>query len=442
MVKTKKMILIFIVISIFVSILGVLTYIRKRQYKYSANKDYLYDFEEGNVLNLLKSVDLSVYPLDSTLILSLLVKSKLAGHFFQPYVEIVGEKSEKIYFEHGLNGKRYLDLSGFTRQTNIRFSFHHCKLLKTEAILHRFHNPDLTNKKILVLASHPDDAEIAAYGVYSSTKESYIITVTVGEGNCGYCGLIANKKEQAIQKGRLRVHDALTVASLGGVSQDRCVMLGYFCKTLKWMKENPKEQAFSDSTDIMDIKFFRRVDHAHFECNKTPSATWDSLVEDLQMSINSIKPDFIVTPHPQIDSHSDHQYTTYALLEAMEKGNSQNIPLLTYTNHHIYNDAYPYGTMFSTSALAPKFKKSFACSGVYSHRLSSAQQYDKFYALEAMHDLRNSLLVVGVKRAFKHFIKKLRREIQQRDKSYYRRSVRPNELFYLTDWEELSKLSK
>ena len=143
----------------------------------------MYDFEEGDVLNLLKSVDLSVYPLDSTLILSMLVKSKLAGHFFQPYVEIVGEKSEKIYFEHGLNGKRYLDLSGFTRQTNIRFRFHHCKLLKTEAILHRFHNPDLTNKKILVLASHPDDAEIAAYGVYSSTKESYIITVTVGEGN-------------------------------------------------------------------------------------------------------------------------------------------------------------------------------------------------------------------------------------------------------------------
>lgn len=427
---------------IVVSSIGALAYIRKRQYKYNPKKDYLYDFKDGKLVSFSKPVDLSIYSIDSTLILSLSLKSRLSGYFFQPYIEIVGEKSEKVYFEHGLKGKRYLDLSGFTTQSDVRFRFHHCKTLKTEAILYRFHNPDITDKKILVLASHPDDAEIAAYGVYSSVKESYIITVTVGEGNCGYCGLIGNKKQQAIQKGRLRVHDALTVASLGGVSQDRCIMLGYFCKTLKWMKENPKEAAFSDSTDITDISFFRRVDHANFDCSKAPSATWDSLVEDLQIIINSIKPDYIVTPHPQIDSHSDHQYTTYALLEAMEKGNSQNIPLLTYTNHHIYNDAYPYGPMFSTSALAPKFKKSFECSGVYSHRLSTAQQYDKFYALEAMHDLRNSLLVVGVKRAFKHFIKKLRREIQQRDKSYYRRSVRPNELFYVADWEGLSKLSK
>jgi hypothetical protein len=93
--------------------------------------------------------------------------------------------------------------------------------------------------------------------------------------------------------------------------------------------------------------------------------------------------------------------------------------------------------MFSTSALAPKFKQPFACGTVFSYRLSKTKQYDKFYALEAMHDLRNSLLVIGVQRAWSHFVKKLKREIQQRDKSYYRRAIRPNELFYVTTLEEL-----
>lgn len=115
--------------------------------------------------------------------------------------------------------------------------------------------------------------------------------------------------------------------------------------------------------------------------------------------------------------------------------------LYTYTNHHIYNEAYPYGKMGSTSVLAPAFKKPFHCTAIYSHRLSAAQQADKFYALEAMHDLRDALLVIGVKKAWHHFVKQLKREFWQRDKSYYRRAIRSNELFYITSWEELSSRS-
>lgn len=434
--------LFLIAATLIVVTISFLIVVRKRQYKYKPKQDYIYNFDNEINLNILNPIDLSDYTKDTTLVIAFSMKSNLLGQFFQPYVEIVGKTSEKIYLEHGLNGKRYFDVSGFVGQKSIKVYYRYCSPVATEGSLYVFKNPEIENKKILVLASHPDDAEIAAYGLYSNCKQSYIVTLTVGEGNCGYCTLIKNKEAQAIQKGRLRVHDSLTVASLGGVPQHRCVMLGYFCKTLKWMNKHPEDKAFSDSTNISDINFFRRVDHADFKCNHNPSPTWDSLVEDLKNILESIGPDLIVTPHPQIDSHSDHQYTTYALLEAMESRNHQKIPLLTYTNHHIYNDAYPYGEIFSTSALAPKFENPFICDGVYSYRLSESEQFDKFYALEAMHDLRNSLLVIGVKRAFKHFIKKLRRTIQQRDKSYYRRAVRPNELFYLTDWEALNKLSK
>ena len=102
-----------------------------------------------------------------------------------------------------------------------------------------------------------------------------------------------------------------------------------------------------------------------------------------------------------------------------------SVKLYYYTNHHIYNEAYPYGPMFSTSILAPKFDTPFQCDAIYSHTLNEHKQYEKFYALEAMHDLRDATLVIGVKKAWRHFTKQLKRAIQQRDKSYYPQGSTP-----------------
>lgn len=425
----------------------LLMVIRKRQYKYTPTKDYRYSFEKNcdfvEVDNI-DSIDLSAFSDNSTLVLELKIHSSLTGHLFQPNVEIQCDRGTKEchYLEHGMSGIRYLDISGFCG-TVIRLKCRHCFLSHNKAAVYRFLNPKIESKNILVLAPHADDAEIAAFGLYSSSAQSHIITLTVGEeGKCDYCGMYGSKQERAIHKGKLRVHDALNVAALGDVPQERCAMLGYFGMSLKWMFEHPDQLAVSTSTGISDIRFFRRTEHTSFIKNEAVSATWDSLVRDLYSAVVAIKPQIIVTPHPQIDSNSDHIYTTYALMQALEQADMRDVQLYGYTNHHIYNEAYPYGPIFSTSVLAPKFNSPFTCDAVYSHRLDRSRQSEKFYALEAMHDLRDSTLVFGVKKAWSHFVKQLKRTIQQRDKSYFRRAVRPNELFYVLDLDSLSKHSK
>lgn len=433
---------------ILIGVIGLVVFslmlVRKRQYKYNPKQDYRYSLDKNcDCLEIenIDIIDISTICADSTLILELTVCSTLSGHLCQPYIEIQCDRGDSAchYLEHGLRGLRYLDISGFCGSV-INLKLRHCALSHKKGSLYRYQNPNIDDKTVLILAPHADDAEIAAYGLYSTSARSHIITVTVGEeGKCDYCGLYGSKQERTIQKGKLRVHDALSVPALGNVPQERCAMLGYFGMSLKWMFEHQDQQAVSASTGISDIRFFRRTEHTRFIKNETASAKWDSLVQDLYSAVIAIKPEIIVTPHPDVDSNSDHTYTTYAMLQALEQADMRDVKLYCYTNHHIYTEAYPYGPIFSTSVLAPKFNHPFACDSVYSHQLDSKKQSDKFYALEAMHDLRDSTLVFGVKKAWNHFVKQLKRTIQQRDKSYYRRAVRPNELFYVIGWESLSK---
>ncbi len=431
---------------IVLSVVMSLIIVRKRQYKYNPAQDYVYDFEtRANAIHISKihnnSLQLFEKQEGETLILKMDIHIQFFGHLFQPYVEIISEngKKERSYFEHRACGIRYIDVSGFVSDEacSVRIETNHCNS-DPEVVMYHFKNDDIEDKVLLTLAPHPDDAEIAAFGLYSSVKESYIITTTVGEeGKCDYCGLIDSKQEKAIQKGKLRVHDALTVPLLGNIPQHRCAMLGYFGMSLKRMFDHRDEHAVSKVTGIDDINYFRRIEHTQFIANDNVCSTWDSLVRDIKSAIVLTKPDMIVTPHPEIDGNSDHQYTTYALIEALEQSGLDDVKLYYYTNHHIYNEAYPYGPMFSTSILAPKFNIPFQCDAIYSHTLNEHKQYEKFYALESMHDLRDATLVIGVKKAWRHFTKQLKRAIQQRDKSYYRRAVRPNELFYVMEWRGL-----
>ena len=228
-------------------------------------------------------------------------------------------KKNGVIWNIELDGIRYIDVSGFVSDEacSVRIEAHYCTT-DPEVVMYQFKNEGIEDKVLLTLAPHPDDAEIAAFGLYSSVKESYIITTTVGEeGKCDYCGLVDSKQDKAIQKGKLRVHDALTVPLLGNIPQHRCAMLGYFGMSLKWMFDHRDEHAVSKVTGIDDINYFRRVEHTQFIANDNVSATWDSLVRDIKSALVLTKPDIIVTPHPEIDGNSDHQYTTYALIEAL-----------------------------------------------------------------------------------------------------------------------------
>lgn len=432
------MIIISIVIVLFI-VLFILVISKHKIYKYNQKQDYIYDFKNPKVFEL-DDINLEEYKRDETLILKLKLKSNFLSKIFLPYLEISNiNKKEKTFFEYGLNGMRYIDISSFAGNSSIKIDSKMCKITSKKVEIFSYDNLNIKEKKVLIIAPHPDDAEISSFGLYSSAKESFIVTVTAGEGSCKFCDFDCDKELKAKIKGNLRIFDALTTGLLGKVKYENSLVLGYFNETIKIMYENKNKLVSSKTAGISDINYFRRVNHSSIATNSKPKSNWDSLLNDFECIINSIKPDLIVTLHPQIDSNIDHKYITLAIIEAMEKLNCEEIKLLTLTNHLTQNEFYPYGNMFSTTALAPRFKTSFIFDSIYSHKLSREQQIYKYYALESMHDLRDSTIQIGFKKAFLFAFRQLRRYLSGKEKSYYRRSVRTNEIFYVTNYKDLKR---
>ncbi|MHC3970536.1 PIG-L family deacetylase, partial [Pseudomonas aeruginosa] len=117
----------------------------------------------------------------------------------------------------------------------IRLRGRHCRLVG-EPTLWRARHPDYRERRVMVIAPHADDAELAAFGLYSQACEAWIVTLTAGEietehyRRMGLDGIAA-----ARLKGRLRAWDSQAVPAWGGVPAERCVQLGYFCLQLPAM---------------------------------------------------------------------------------------------------------------------------------------------------------------------------------------------------------------
>ncbi|TDA89239.1 PIG-L family deacetylase, partial [Halomonas marinisediminis] len=95
----------------------------------------------------------------------------------------------------------------------------------------------LKGKRILILSPHPDDAEIAAYGLYASYPENtYVVTVTAGDaGEFKYDEIYQDSLTHYLQKGKIRTWNSLTVPMLGGVKSENIINLGYFNEALPTM---------------------------------------------------------------------------------------------------------------------------------------------------------------------------------------------------------------
>jgi hypothetical protein len=104
--------------------------------------------------------------------------------------------------------------------------------------------------------------------------------------------------------------------------------------------------------------------------------------------LKKVKPVTIVAPHPQLDTHRDHQFTSVALAEALRRWNNR-VTLLLYTNHADQN-RYPYGPAGTLMSLPPPPARpaEIALDRVYSHPVPPELQRLKLFALESMHDLR------------------------------------------------------
>lgn len=365
-----------------------------------------------------------------TLILQVHLKASWLGRWIDPYVVIGRDRQD---FERGVNGRRYLNLSGQqdalvsgTLQLRGRF----CRL-NPLVTLYAQRNPDYAQQRLMIIAPHADDAELAAFGLYSRAREVSIITLTQGEIEAeAYQSLGLDQAAAARLKGRLRAWDSLAVPLWGGVPQSQCLQLGYYCLQLPAMQAQPEAAFASRESGEGDIRSVRAANSIQLPGDADGLPSWRNLLADLVASLEHFQPEVVVTPHPQLDPHSDHVASTEALLQAIELSSWKPKTLLLYANHLHDNDRWPMGPAGFGIALPPAIE-ALPADGLWSPSLDATQQLDKAMALAMQHDLQGPL---PLKRRIRRWIQCLlvgRRWPATGEDEFFRKAVRRHELFWV-----------
>ena len=209
---------------------------------YDPESDCEYQFAKGTELKVRLSSDGFVFPSHrprwDTGFLRLRLSATLMGHLADPVVQVkYGNTSTRQYLERGANGIRYINISPLSASPpkagdTVHVLGHRVGWSEQDAALLLFANAALDSARILVVAPHPDDAEVAAFGLYSH-RDAYIATVTAGDaGAFTYRHFFPDKQSHGLAKGRLRAWDSVTVPLWGGIAPARCVNMGYFDSTL------------------------------------------------------------------------------------------------------------------------------------------------------------------------------------------------------------------
>jgi LmbE family N-acetylglucosaminyl deacetylase len=359
---------------------------------------------------------------------------RVAGNAQAVRVELrAGEALAVNDLDAQARGLRWLNLTGLRAQlktgARVELLVQGATIERT-AVLRAFSNRLDLSRRILVVAPHPDDAEIGAFGLYASARDVTIVTVTSGNaGDANYADDYPDAAEQYRFKGFLRAVDSVTVPWQGGVPPERCYNLGYFDARLRTMREKPGETFAELYGPNDDVSVYRRVNVSRLLPGTRRANSWQHLVEDLAEVLKRVKPEIVVAPHPYLDSHPDHQYVTVALAEALERW-KKPARFLLYTNHAAQN-MWPFGPPQNNVPLPPFAAASLPVQSIYSHALSPDLRRRKLYALETMHDLRLSpaeQMACGDPNA-------ARRPDYPRSATsdYFRRGPRPEEIFFVFD---------
>ncbi len=402
---------------------------------YSPRVDYQYSFPGGTVQQPVSLGDGRVVlssPLASgeTLFLELQVISSWLGRWLDPQVLIGGDRQD---FERGVRGRRLVNLSGQEAALatgKLRISGRHCRLA-ANAILYVLRNPDYAQQRLMIVAPHADDAELAAFGLYRRAAGVSIVTLTQGETEAGsYRRLGLDAAAAARLKGRLRAWDSMAVPLWGGVPQTRCVQLGYHCMQLSAMLADPRSPFPSRESGEADVRKVRQHNPLPLPADADGLPCGVNLVADLAALLDHFRPQVVVTPHPQLDPHVDHVAATRALELAMQQSTWQPEVALLYANHLHDNDRWPMGPAGNGIALPPALLP-LPIDGLWSPLLSPAAQLDKAMALAMQHDLQGSL---RCKERLRRYIQRAlvaRRWPATGDDEFFRKAVRRHELFWV-----------
>ncbi|MFJ4441497.1 PIG-L deacetylase family protein [Pseudomonas sp. NPDC089422] len=405
---------------------------------YAPGEDYAYDFGELSqevpvmLRDGLLKVDTALQG-NETLVLELRVKSGWLGRFLDPRVELLGaEPGDQQTFERGVDGLRFLNLTGLAaplQAGELRLRGRHCRLLG-EPRLWITPGVELQRRRVMVIAPHADDAELAAYGLYSQADQTWVVTLTAGEIEAEhYQQMGLGKSEAARLKGRLRAWDSIAVPRWAGVPESRCVQLGYFCLQLPSMQAAPDQPAASREAGMADIRLFRQFNPFPLPADRDGAPTWHNLLADLQALLEMARPEVLVLPHPQLDPHPDHICAQAAVMEALQGLAWQPQTLLCYANHLHDNDRWPMGDSGDGVALPPQLSAGQAWAPC-SLLLDVTTQRDKAMALGMMHDLQP---LAPFKRRLRRWLQRWlagRRPSPYGENEFFRKAVRRHELFW------------
>lgn len=412
---------------------------------YAPKEDYQYHFAADAELSGVRLEDgrLRVdapLPANATLVLAIKLKSGWLGRFLDPAVEISGGDSlDRQAFERGVNGVRYLNLSGLAPallagELKLRGRF--CTLQGAPR-LWAWATEDYSTQRVMVIAPHADDAELAAFGLYSQADKPWIVTLTAGEIEAEhYQQMGLDSVEASRLKGRLRAWDSIAVPRWAGVPEAHCVQLGYFCLQLPAMRATPDQPVASREADLSDIRLFRQFNPFALPADHDGLPTWNNLLADLRQLLLTAQPEVIVLPHPVLDPHPDHICAQQAVLEALQGLEWQPTTVLGYANHLHDNDRWPMGDAGAGIALPPLFDDTQELRPC-SLSLSLAQQRDKAMALGMMHDLQPA---APFKRRVRRWLQRVlagRARSPYGENEFFRKAVRRHELFWQLRKEEI-----
>lgn len=402
---------------------------------YAPADDYSYDFAPGTSI-IAARIEQGVLLLEGelsgadTLILQVCIKASWLGRWLDPHVLVGNDRQD---FERGVDGRRYLNLSGqhaALADGALQLRGRFCSLAAS-ATLYGLHNPDYRRQRLMIIAPHADDAELAAFGVYSQAPEVSIVTITQGEIEAAaYLPLGLDRAQAAQLKGRLRAWDSLAVPLWGGVPQSRCVQLGYYCLQLPAMVAQPQRACASQESGEVDIRSVRQHNPLQLPADADGVPSWQNLCADLVALLEHYRPEVVVTAHPELDPHSDHVASTQALLEAIAASHWKPQTLLLYANHLHDNDRWPMGPAGAGIALPPAIE-ALPADGLWSPSLNAEVQLNKAMALGMQHDLRGPM---PLKKRVRRLIQRLlagRRWPATGEDEFFRKAVRGHELFWV-----------
>jgi LmbE family N-acetylglucosaminyl deacetylase len=408
---------------------------------YSPRQDYRYGFPEGACsvpVALGKKGELCLnQPVEfepgDTLLLEVRIRASLLGQLLDPAVIITSrESTDSQAFERGVKGVRYTNLTGYasvTAEDEMRIIGRFCNI-EPAGRLWIFRHVDYSRKRLLIVAPHADDAELAAFGLYSRAKEAWIVTLTAGEVETEhYRRMGFSTADAALLKGRLRAWDSTSIPRWGGVPEKRCIHFGYFCLQLPKMKLSPGKPVGSREAALCDTRPFRVYNQLSLPSDGNGLPTWENLKTDLLHVFDLVKPEVIVLPHPELDPHPDHVSAYSLVSEAIADSKWQPEALLCYANHLHDNDRWPMGMAHQGVPLPPHFGGR-NLGKPFSLPLPLNIQMDKAMALAMMHDLQPPLKLR----------KRLRRMLQTLfigrqwpaygENEFFRKAVRRQELFW------------